>query len=395
MTAAVRAGVGTVAEPDAVRAWRFPPRRRVVISAVALALTAAAMVWSWPQADTPPPAAPPPEPVATEAVVRRQDLHVTLHLSAQTARSEATIAAPAESVLELHVPDGTTVLTGNAIGRVLSAAHDPADAEQAVADAVSMLAAAELDSSKAVGDARRELEVARQAVERLRVRPTDDPATADEVAAADAAHRQARAALDHATAHGALSVAQANDQLARRRDDLAAAEAAATPVIASATGMLRRTSPSTASIDVGLVVRSELLPTQLLRLRSGAATASATVETTGGKRQVPCTELTLSDGSLVASSAMPDDPRSVGGTLECRLSEVLDTVPGLPATIAVSVDFGTDVPVVPEIAIAFDDDGAPYVVTTSGTRVPVELGASDGVLRVVRGIDEGTEVVLQ
>src|SRR3546814_1697725 len=85
-------------------------------------------------------------------------------------------------------------------------------------------------------------------------------------------------------------------QLARRRDDLAAAEAAATPVIASATGMLRRTSPSTASIDVGLVVRSELLPTQLLRLRSGAATASATVETTGGKRQVPCTELTLSDG---------------------------------------------------------------------------------------------------
>lgn len=367
-----------------------------VVGTAGLLVAATLAVQSRRGIEAAPPNATAEQSVATEAVVRRQDLRVTLQLTAVTARSEVAITAPDDSVLELTVAEGTKVATGDLIGRVVSTMHDPADARSAVADAELALNIAELDRSKAVDDANRALDSARQTMTRLQSRPLNDPADAEEVAIADAVYRQAEANLKDATERGDLDVDQATGQLRDRNADLAKAESSAMPVLATSAGTLRRTGPSTAAIDVGLVVRAQLLPTQLLRLRSGTATATATVETTGGKRQIPCREVLLSDASAPSpSSDSVNDLEASGGRLDCRLTEALDTVPGLSATVTVAIDFGSGVPVVPELAISFDDDGSPYVLTTAGRRIPVELGVSDGVLRVVEGVDVGTAVELR
>ena len=79
--------------------------------------------------------------------------------------------------------------------------------------------------------------------------------------------------------------------------------------------------------------------------------------------------------------------------MRCRFGRAVDTVDGLPAVLTIHITYGSDVLVVPELAIRYREGDAPYLLDRGGARHEVQLGPSNGILRaIVRGIDEGVEV---
>lgn len=118
---------------------------------------------------------------------------------------------------------------------------------------------------------------------------------------------------------------------------------------------------------------------QQLRLSSVSIDASASVETVVGQRTIPCVDVWIGNA--------PSDAEGVdaSGSLRCRLPQIVETAPQLRATLHVTSQAIKDSIVVPDVMLGQDATG--YVVTViedgKKTTVPVEVGPSDGVVRVI------------
>lgn len=345
--------------------WRFSalrsPRVRFLAGLLALALvvvgiTAIASGRSGPQAaftatSTTVATGPGGEPEFV--TVRRQALRSTLQLRARTATGQVGVATPEGMATTLLVSVGSPVVAGQPVAR-----FDP--------------------PAQSLGDAQRKAEDARLALRQA----------------------LAEAGVPEASATATFALEQARLTADRAEADLRALRNSAGVVDAPSDGTLVQLPSGALSITSGRVVQAELRPLQLLRLRSGAMSGTANVETVTGLRMVPCLGITLSEGSGGTSEAggVGDAGAEVAGVASCALEGDVETVDGLNATIEVEISLGEDVLVVPALAVAYDDDGSPFVLRrTDGRseRVGVSLGASDGVLRVVEGLQEGDQVQLE
>jgi hypothetical protein len=262
-------------------------------------------------------------------------------------RRSTSIPLPEEGELSTVVDPGTQVASGQAVLHVEPPAEQVTEAERRVEDA-----RLELSSAEATGD-------------------EADPA----------------------------ALAAAELQLERAREDLAALEAAARDLVAPAAGMFVAT-PGGYEVQQGLAVRADVPALALLRLRSGRPSGEAQVETVGGPERAACSAVEVQEADAPASGAAASAGGSgeggapAAGTVVCGLDGDTETVSGLPAVISVTVVLGEDVLVVPELAVGHDEAGAPFLELVDGSQVAVRLGPSDGVLRIVGGVDPGTEVVL-
>jgi hypothetical protein len=187
--------------------------------------------------------------------------------------------------------------------------------------------------------------------------------------------------------------AAAQLEVDRAEEDLEALEATARDLRAPAAGIF---TPVTGGYEVrqGLAVVAPLEPLALLRVRSGELRGTAEVQTVSGSTSTECASMSFTEGAAPAADGGEED-EAAAGSLVCTLGPELETVPRLPATVEVAIDLGTDVLVVPELAVGHDERGDPFLLPVGGEPTPVELGPSDGVLRVVEaGVEEGAEVEL-
>lgn len=118
---------------------------------------------------------------------------------------------------------------------------------------------------------------------------------------------------------------------------------------------------------------------QQLRLSSVVIQAQATVETVVGQRTVACDyvwtgESRPSSGDTVAAAS-----------LRCRLPRIVETAPGLRATLHVTSRVIPDAVVVPDMMLGQNATGYTVTIVENGakTTVPVDVGPSDGVVRVI------------
>jgi hypothetical protein len=126
----------------------------------------------------------------------------------------------------------------------------------------------------------------------------------------------------------------------------------------------------------GIDVVVPLLPIQYLRYRSVPFSGQATIETIVGQRSVPCTALWVA----VAAGQAPYQ-------LHCRLPSSVETAAGLRAQVVLTSQTFRDVLVVPNIYVGYDHahDGYYVRILEGGRerRVPITVGITDGVVRVV------------
>jgi biotin carboxyl carrier protein len=285
--------------------------------------------------------------------VRRQALTSTLQLRARTATGEIEVATPEGMATTMLVSAGSHVVAGQPVARFDPPAQSLADAQRKVEDG------------------------------RLALRQALAEADAPEGSAtATFAVEQARLATDRAEAD--LKVLRNSASVVEAPDD----------------GTLVQLPSGALAVTTGRVVDAELRPLQLLRLRSGALSGTANVETVTGLRTVPCLGITLTEGQGRGDAGnVGGTDAEVAGVASCALEDGVETVDGLNATIEVKISLGDDVLVIPNSAVAHDDAGAALVLRRAGEqveRVTISMGASDGVLRVVgEGLDEGDEVQLE
>ncbi len=169
-------------------------------------------------------------------------------------------------------------------------------------------------------------------------------------------------------------------------------------------GTMRRGASGSWVVDAGRVVRADLEPLALLRVRAGFRSGTVVLETSAGKTGLPCASIEVVEpppSPSSASSPSTGEASSVGepeastGSLVCHVGDSVDTVDGLPAILSIHVAYGMEVLVVPELAVRYDTAGRPFVLERGGARRPVRLGASNGILRAIaEGITEGAEVVV-
>jgi biotin carboxyl carrier protein len=279
------------------------------------------------------------------AVVRRDDLSASLQLRGSVLRRSTAITLPEQGELSTVVDPGTAVQAGQPVLHVEPPADAVTEAERRVEDARLALSSAEAPGAES------------------------DPA----------------------------AVAAAELELDRAREDLATLEGTARDLVAPAAGTLIATTGGY-EVQQGLAVRADVPALALLRLRSGELSGEAEVETVGGPERAACSALDVreAEGDAAASPSAGEgaagSEAAVAGTVECGLEAGIETVAGLPAVLSVTAVLGEDVLMVPELAVGHDDDGAPFVELLDGTRQPIRLGPSDGVLRIVGGIDPGVEV---
>ncbi|MFV0634277.1 hypothetical protein [Demequina sp.] len=157
---------------------------------------------------------------------------------------------------------------------------------------------------------------------------------------------------------------------------LAALESEAGAVTAPASGPLTADEAGATIAVSGVDVTVELTGIQRLRLESMAIHGTASVETVVGQRDIACAALWVEDASDVDGAA---------GTLHCRLPATTQTVAGLRATLKLDSDVIEDALVVPDSALGMDDDGYTLTLMDDGDEevVPVDVGPSDGVMRVI------------
>ena len=126
----------------------------------------------------------------------------------------------------------------------------------------------------------------------------------------------------------------------------------------------------------GIDAVASLLPIQYLRLRSIPFSGRASIETIIGQRSVPCTAVWVQ----IASGDPPYE-------LHCRLPGYVETAAGLRARITLTSKVYRDVVVVPNIYVGYDRKADGYYVTILENgrqrRVPIMVGITDGVVRVV------------
>jgi len=126
----------------------------------------------------------------------------------------------------------------------------------------------------------------------------------------------------------------------------------------------------------GIDVVVPLLPIQYLRYRSIPFSGRASIETIIGQRSMPCTAVWV--------QAVSGDPPY---ELHCRLPGYVETAAGLRARITLTSKVYRDVVVVPNIYVGYDRSTDGYYVTIleggHQRRVPITVGITDGVVRVV------------
>jgi hypothetical protein len=148
-----------------------------------------------------------------------------------------------------------------------------------------------------------------------------------------------------------------------------------TVILAPISGILQRDGTSWSIQSLGVDVRVNLTPSQLLRLYDTPLTGTASVDTLRGRRTFSCESLWL---SLVGEHAV-----------YCRLPNRAETISGLDARLEVSTEVISDALVVPNPYIGYSegDDSFFVEIETDGSerRVPVNVGATNGVVSVVYG----------
>jgi hypothetical protein len=139
----------------------------------------------------------------------------------------------------------------------------------------------------------------------------------------------------------------------------------------------------------GIDVVTGLTGVQALRLGSIALTGVASVETVVGQRQVECAAV-----SVVLGVANAESDRVA--ELRCRLPRTVETAAGLRARLHVLGPLFAGATVVPNSAIGTDDGGYVVTILVDGVKetVPIDVGPSDGVVRVVMtSLPDGAEIV--
>lgn len=225
--------------------------------------------------------------------------------------------------------------------------------------------------------------------------------TEDEILVARRALEDAVLALD------ALGVPEGDEaarrmatvRLERARDDLDRLEARRRPIVAAASGTLRRTSDGVVAVQPpGLAAAAGLTPVQALRLSAGYEEAAVAIRLLHGEVDVACPRPTFVSTS--SASALGDGPAGAGTLVRCLLPDDLPAVPGLPVRITVTVADVPEAVLVPATAVRLlspvGDDADVVTTDRTGQRVVrVRVGPSDGVRTVVTsGLTVG-DVVLR
>ena len=146
----------------------------------------------------------------------------------------------------------------------------------------------------------------------------------------------------------------------------------------------------------GINVVVDLTPLQDLRYQSIAFTGRAVIETVIGERNVPCLAVWVKK-----TEVLEPDPFSHRGAseLHCRIPSHIETAPGLRAQVRLASQLVEDAVVVPNIYIGYDEttDGYYLTIVDNGTtsRLPVVVGVTDGVVRVITTpVPVGAELAL-
>lgn len=170
------------------------------------------------------------------------------------------------------------------------------------------------------------------------------------------------------------------------------------PVAAPADGVFSEREGVPVLLANGIDVVVNLTPIQYLRYRSFRFTGQAIVETVIGNRQVPCVAV----WSEVAAAPSAQAPSSTDGTvsalLHCRLPRLVETAAGLRARLVLETQLVADAVVVVNTFIGYDAARDEYylIVREGGTerRIPVVVGATDGVRRIITSeVPVGAELV--
>ncbi len=153
------------------------------------------------------------------------------------------------------------------------------------------------------------------------------------------------------------------------------------PVTAPASGILRAVGSTAVIESSGIDVVAELSPIQYLRFLSMEFEGQAQVETVLGPRRVRCDALWISPST--------GDMSESASTLRCRLPSHVETAPGLRSTLTVAAEAVTDVLLAPNMFIGYDSEADHYFLRVERAgefvSVPVGVGPTDGVVRVISG----------
>lgn len=164
--------------------------------------------------------------------------------------------------------------------------------------------------------------------------------------------------------------------------------------VAPVDGLLAGPDDAPVIVADGVDVVVALTPIQHLRYRSLLFAGQSEVETVVGVRQVPCAAVWIENrvGDVGA------DGEVTSARLRCRLPRAVETVAGLRARLILSTEPIADALVVLNTYIGYDAaaDGYFLIIREGGTerRVPVLVGATDGVRRVILSdVPAGAELV--
>lgn len=168
--------------------------------------------------------------------------------------------------------------------------------------------------------------------------------------------------------------------------------------VAPVAGVVASTDASAGQLVIdapGLDVVAPVSPVQALRLDLIPFTASVQVETTLGQRAFDCERAWIDTPVDLGS----DPAAGSGPQLRCRLPQRAETGDGLPAQLRVTSETLSDVLLVPNVFVGYDEAADAYEVTVRDrgkkSTVPVTVGPTDGVVRVITSeLPVGAELVL-
>lgn len=158
------------------------------------------------------------------------------------------------------------------------------------------------------------------------------------------------------------------------------------PVIAPISGVLGNSAEGPIVRAPGVDVVVDLLPIQYLRYQALAFSGRASIETIIGQRVVACAAVWVQPGSGSAYA------------LRCRLPSYVETAAGLRAQVMLRSERFENVVVVPNLFVEYVEaiDGYAINVVVDGEerRVPITVGATNGVVRIVTSkVPIGAELV--
>jgi hypothetical protein len=161
------------------------------------------------------------------------------------------------------------------------------------------------------------------------------------------------------------------------------------PMVAPIAGTIEVAGSQTMISVAGTDAVVQATPIQWLRLRYEQLEGDATLETSLGTRTVRC-------DALWFEVTDADDPEDGAVALRCRLPRTVESVAGMRAHLVVRSEVIPDATLVPNSAIGLAADAYTVTIEKDGTEtvVEVDVGPSDGAMRVVRTeLPEGARLV--